>query len=112
MMKPPKVRSTNCYNTQTVADAASQVIVATRLTNRSADCNEFAPMIDEVTRNLGVTPKIVLADAGYFSDGNVAAAQHRGVDAYIATGRPKHGDQLGRATRVGPSWRGPAGRRV
>ena len=90
-----------CYNTQTVADGASQVIVATRLTNRSADSKEFGPMIDEVTRNLGVTPPIVLADAGYFSDDNVATAQHRGVDAYIATGRLKHAD------RPPPAPRGP-----
>ena len=90
-----------CYNTQTVADAASQVIVATRLTNRSADSKEFGPMIDETTRNLGVTPNIVLADAGYFSDDNVAAAEHRGVDAYIATGRLKHSE------RPPPTPRGP-----
>ncbi len=58
-------------------------------------------MIDEVTRNLGVTPGIVLADAGYFSDENVTAAQHRDVDAYIATGRLRHGD------RPPPAPRGP-----
>ncbi len=80
-----------CYNAQTVADDAHQVIVATRLTNRSADCPEFTSMLDEVERNCGARPRQVLADAGYFSEDNVAAAATgRDIDALIATGRLKH----------------------
>jgi transposase len=79
-----------CYNAQTAADDAHQVIVATRLGNRSADCPEFTPLLDEVERNCGARPRQVLADAGYFSEDNVAAATGRGVDALIATGRLKH----------------------
>ena len=81
-----------CYNAQTVADDAYQVIVETRLTNRSADCPEFTSMLDGVERNCGARPRQVLADAGYFSEDNVAAAAERGVDALIATGRLKHGE--------------------
>ncbi len=79
-----------CYNAQTVADDTHQVIVATRLRNRSADCPEFTSMRDEVERNCGARPRQVLADAGYFSEDNAAAATGRGVDALIATGRLKH----------------------
>jgi hypothetical protein len=79
-----------CYNAQTVADADHQVIVATRLTNQSADAPAFASMIDEVNTNCGQRPRQVLADAGYFSDDNVAAAVGRDLDALIATGRLKH----------------------
>ena len=79
-----------CYNAQTVADDAHQVIVATRLTNRSADCPEFTPLLDEVERNCGARPRQVLADAGYFSEDNVAAATGRDIDTLIATGRLKH----------------------
>jgi transposase len=79
-----------CYNAQTAADEDHQVIVATRLTNQSADAPAFAAMIDEINTNCGHRPRQVLADAGYFSDDNVAAASRRGVDALIATGRLKH----------------------
>ena len=82
-----------CYNAQTAADEDHQVIVATRLTNRSADCPEFASMLDEIEANCGHRPDQVLADAGYFSEDNVVAAADRGIDALIATGRLKHGEK-------------------
>jgi transposase len=81
-----------CYNAQAVVDDAHQVIVATRLDNRSADAPAFASMLDEVTANCGHLPRQVLADAGYFSDDNVHAAAERHVDALIATGRLKHNE--------------------
>jgi transposase len=80
-----------CYNAQAVVDDAHQVIVATRVGNSSADCPTFADMVNETITNCGTTPAQVLADAGYFSDDNVAAATEAGVDALIATGRMKHG---------------------
>lgn len=79
-----------CYNAQTVADEDHQVIVATRLTNQSADAPAFASMLDEIEANCGTRPRQVLADAGYFSEDNVAAAADRAIDALIATGRLKH----------------------
>lgn len=79
-----------CYNAQTVVDEAHQVIVAARLTNQSADAPTFASMIDQTTANCGAQPRQVLADAGYFSEDNIAAATSRGIDALIATGRLKH----------------------
>lgn len=82
-----------CYNAQTAADEANQVIVATRLSNRSADCPEFVSLLDDVTANCGAAPDQVVADAGYFSEDNVAAAVHRNVDALIATGRLTHGEK-------------------
>ena len=88
-----------CYNAQTAADEANQVIVATRLSNRSADCPEFVELLDDVTANCGTPPGQVVADAGYFSEDNVAAADQRGVDALIATGRLKHGEKPAAAPR-------------
>ncbi len=41
-----------------------------------------------------MTPEQILADAGYFSEDNVAAAQARGTDPLIATGRLKHGQDI------------------
>jgi len=88
-----------CYNAQTAVDDAYQVIVATRLSNRSADCPEFTSMLDDVERNCGAGARQALADAGYFSEDNVWAASERGVDALIATGRLKHGETVPAAPR-------------
>ena len=88
-----------CYNAQTAADEANQVIVATRLSNRSVDCPEFVSLLDDVTANCGTPPGQVVADAGYFSEDNVAAADQRGVDALIATGRLKLDEKPAAAPR-------------
>src|SRR5487761_2277651 len=66
-----------CYNAQAVVDEAHQVVVATTLTNRSPDCPELPSMLDQVAENTGVTPKTLLADAGYFSEDNVTATTAR-----------------------------------
>lgn len=88
-----------CYNAQTVVDDAFQVIVATALSNRSADGPELPGMLDAVTANCGRAPGQLLADAGYFSESNIEAATQRGVDVYIATGRLKHHEQVPAAPR-------------
>lgn len=77
------------YNAQIAVDAEQQVIVAHALTNQPPDPEHFAPMLDRVVRACRQTPQRVSADSGYFSAHNVAVAQQRGVDAYIATGRTK-----------------------
>lgn len=81
-----------CYNAQAVVDDAHQVIVATRVGNSAADAPAFASMLDDTITNCGTAPGQVVADAGYFSEGNVAAAAEAGIDAFIATGRMKHGE--------------------
>ena len=88
-----------CYNAQAVVDEAHQVVVATTLTNRSPDCPELPSMLDQVAENTGVTPKTLLADAGYFSEDNVTATTARKVDPLIATGRLRHGEEAPPAPR-------------
>jgi transposase len=88
-----------CYNAQAVVDDAHQVIVATRLDNSSADSPAFADMADEVIANCGRPPDQLLADAGYFSADNVAAATKRTIDPLIATGRLHHGEDVPAAPR-------------
>lgn len=81
-----------CFNAQAVVDDAHQVIVATRLGNSSADAPTFAGMVKETIINCGTAPRQVLADAGYFSEDNVASAADADIDVLIATGRMKHGE--------------------
>jgi len=82
-----------CYTAQAVVDDAHQVVVATSLTNRVADCPELPAMLAQVMENTGTTPKSVLADAGYFSADNVTAATEANIDPFIATGRLRHGEE-------------------
>ncbi|MGH3970889.1 MAG: transposase, partial [Mycobacterium sp.] len=44
-------------------------------------------------------PQTLLADAGYFSEDNVAAVTEAGIDPLIATGRHKHGQKPPAAPR-------------
>ena len=86
------------YNGQAVVDADFQVIVAAELSNHAPDSRELEPALEQLAENLEtigaeLAPGAVLAaDAGYFSEDNVAAAVTRGLDPHIATGRQKHSD--------------------
>lgn len=44
--------------------------------------------------NCGGVPESVTADSGYVSEANVVGAASMGIDAYVATGRLKHGEEL------------------
>ena len=80
------------YNGQLVVDAAHQVIVAQALTNQAADGEHLEPMLELVEAGTGARPKRLSADAGYWSERNVAVCTKRGIDAFIAPGRLKHGE--------------------
>jgi transposase len=79
------------YNAQAVVDGDHQVIVSQSLSNQPPDTEYLRPMLLLVEQNLGRRPKILTADSGYFSEENARFCQDQGVDAYIATGRTKHG---------------------
>jgi transposase len=81
------------YNAQTAVDEESQVIVAAALTNQPPDVEHFVPMLEKVIENCGDVPRVATADAGYFSEENIVRAAEMGVDAYVATGRDKHGTE-------------------
>jgi len=40
----------------------------------------------------GQKPKNISADSGYFSETNITTLQSDGINAYIATGKQKHGE--------------------
>jgi hypothetical protein len=80
------------YNAQAAVDEAHQVIVAQALTNQPPDVEHAVPMVERIVENCGHAPSVMTMDAGYFSESNVAALSCGGIDAYIATGRNKHGE--------------------
>ena len=75
-----------CYNGQIAVDEATQLIVATGLTNCAADNAELLPLIDRTTVTLGGQPAEVLADAGYRGEAAFQALEARGITAYISLG--------------------------
>jgi transposase len=86
------------YNGQAVVDSDSQVIVAAELSNHAPDSRELKPALEQLVENLEAVGAeldkgaVLTADAGYFSEDNVATTAEHGLDAHIATGRHKHSD--------------------
>ena len=93
-----------CYNAQTVVDEGSQVILSTALVASGADSPELPGALAGLADSLAAAgieelPRTLLADAGYFSAGNVTAVTEAGIDPLIATGRQKHGEKTPAAPR-------------
>jgi len=79
------------FNGQAAVDAASQVIVAQALSQSGSDKQQLAPMVAAIVAANGRTPDELSADAGYCSEANLETVGATSIDAYIATGRQKHG---------------------
>ena len=78
------------YNCQAAVDADSQVIVGIGVVAEQNDCHQLAPLLDQVEAVVG-SPQEVSADSGYCSEANLQLLDDRGIRAYVATGRQKHG---------------------
>jgi hypothetical protein len=76
-----------CYNGQLAVDEATQLIVATGLTNCAADNAELLPLINRAGATLGGEPPEVLADAGYRGEGTFQTLETRQITGYISLGR-------------------------
>ncbi len=80
------------YNCQAVVDSQAQVIVAAQVTQQANDKQQVKPLLEQMKANLGGRkPAELSADAGYFSEDNVSYLEGQQIDAYVATGRQKHG---------------------
>jgi transposase len=80
------------YNCQAAVDNQAQVIVAAHVTQKANDKQQVKPLIEQMKTNLGeAKPRVVSADAGYFSEDNVKYLESENIEAYVATGRQKHG---------------------
>jgi len=80
------------YNCQAMVDDEAQVIVAAQVTQQANDKQQVEPLVEQMKANLGGRkPSELSADAGYFSEDNVNYLEGESIDAYVATGRQKHG---------------------
>lgn len=92
-----------CGNAQVIV-TETQIIVAADVTNQANDVQQVVPLVAATVSNLqavdvSVTGGDLLADAGYFSASNVAAAEDAGLAPFIATQRLKHHEEVPQAPR-------------
>lgn len=80
------------YNAQAAVESTSQLIVAQAVTQEANDKQQIVPMVETIERQAGQKPEQLLADSGYCSDQNLAHLEQEAIDAYVATGRQKHGE--------------------
>jgi transposase len=85
-----------CYNAQAVVAADSLLVIATDVVQAPNDKQQFEPMLDKITELPDAFGKVgeLLADNGYFSEGNVNACAAAGIDPLIAMGREAHHPSL------------------
>jgi hypothetical protein len=98
-----------CGNAQAVANG-HQIILAADVTHQTNDKRQAVPMVDQTRANpkaAGVKQAIGAAvmDSGFYSEANTKALEPRGIDAYVATERLKHHEEIPQA----PRGRIPAG---
>jgi transposase len=92
-----------CGNAQAVANE-HQIILAADVTDQTNDKRQAVPMVDQTRANLkvaGVKRAIGAAvmDSGFYSEANTQALESRGIDAYVATERMKHHEEIPQVPR-------------
>jgi transposase len=85
-----------CYNAQAVVAAGSLLVIAADVVQAPNDKQQLEPMLDKIAELPDALGKVgeLLADNGYFSEGNVNACAAAGIDPVIATGREAHHPSL------------------
>ena len=94
------------FNAQVAVEPEFQLIVGQRVTPAANDKEQVEPMVEVIEQQSGERPEQLLADSGYCSEKNLeyldwAEGPGKRIEAYIATGRQKHGE------RRAPCPRGP-----
>lgn len=80
------------YNAQAGVDTTSKLIVTAHVTQQTNDKQQVKPTLE----NLGTLPKELgtatelIADSGYFSEGNITTCESKGITPYIAVDRQEH----------------------
>ena len=85
-----------CYNAQAVVAADSLLVIAADVVQAPNDKQQLEPMLDKIADLPDALGKVgdLLADNGYFSEGNVNACAGAGIEPVIAMGRDAHHPSL------------------
>jgi transposase len=79
------------YNAQIAVDGAHQIIISQRVQTSPADTRAVKPLLAAARAVLRANPREVSADAGFCSNSNLAHLARRRINAYVASGRARHG---------------------
>jgi transposase len=81
-----------CYNAQAVVAADSMLVVAADVVQAPNDKQQLVPMLNKLPELADEFGKVseLLADNGYYSEGNVNACDAAGIEPVIAMGRQPH----------------------
>ena len=71
------------YNLQNTVDAKHKLIVHHEVTNDGNDTRQLAPQAMAAKEVLGVEQLTALADAGYYSEEQLAACEQAGIEPYV-----------------------------
>jgi hypothetical protein len=80
------------YNAQAAVDVDTMLVLATTVSQEPNDKQQVEPILEELgalPEELG-SPKVLLADNGYFSQANVKACVAQEINPLIAAGRESH----------------------
>jgi transposase len=80
------------YNAQAAVDHGSQVIVAADVVQQANDKAQLVPLVEQTCENLEETPDIFSADAGYWSDEELAVIEDYQIQAIVAPDKIRHRD--------------------
>src|SRR5271168_4672459 len=86
-----------CYNAQAAVAADSLLVVAIDVVQAPNDKQQLEPMLGKMAELPAELGKVdaLLADDGYYSEGNVNACAAIGIEPVIAMGREAHHPSLG-----------------
>ena len=93
-----------CYNAQAVVAVGSLLVIAADVTQAPNDKQQLEPLLDQIAELPDALGQVgaLLADNGYFSEGNVNACAAAGIDPVIAIGREAHHPLLGQRFAAPP----------
>jgi transposase len=93
-----------CYNAQAAVAADSLLVVAADVMQAPNDKQQLEPMLGQLARLPEELGKVgdLLADNGYFSEGNVNACAAAGIEPVIAMGREAHHPSLAERFKEDP----------
>jgi transposase len=78
------------YNCQLAVDEEHQIIVAQAVTNQCPDNGNLLPLLDQIDQLCEQVPRVVTADAGYWSPHAEPEGSRRGIQIYVAPDRQRH----------------------
>jgi hypothetical protein len=74
-------------------DGVHQIIIALHVQTTSADGRALGPLLTAARTVLCANPCEVSADASFCDQANLAWLAHQRINAFLAPGRPRHGER-------------------